>query len=113
MTIFESCNSPSNFQTLGDLSPENHFAAESHALWQVEFYQAQLDLRPTSKKGRPDLSNVLVLPTLTWRSCPISYHNRSTQPSRDLASAAASVPETDRQYFAQSPPITQHFEATK
>ncbi len=111
--MFETCNSPSNFQALGDLSPEHHCAAENDALWQVEFYQAQLDLRPEGKKGRPDLSNVVVLPTLTWRSRPISYHSRSTQPSRDLASAAASVPETDRQYIAQSPPITQHFEATK
>ncbi len=65
------------------------------------FIQAQLDLKPQRKKGRPDLSNVLVIQALTLRFRPISYDNKSTQPSTDLASAAASVPETDRQYFAQ------------
>ena len=90
-----------------DLSPENHFAAKNDAVWQVKLAQAQLDLRPQRKRGRPDLNIVLVLQLVTSHFRPISYHSKSTQPSRDLANAAASEPETDRQYFAQSPPVTQ------
>ncbi len=35
---------------LMDLSPENHFAAKNHAVWQVEFYPSTIGLEASEKE---------------------------------------------------------------